>query len=168
MSELFTIRTAYKIFRNTVSSVDTALTGATYKWSTFLSTYHPDDGSAKTAIELDPRHNQATVIFDHKNADTDTATFIIYAYREGGPAEQVCTSTLTSGKAQTDDATTRYYADTIGTVTDTWPATVSESDSGGSDGVAKITFDIRGYKYLLCFFTAISANDDVRARIAFH
>jgi hypothetical protein len=166
--ELLTIQTGYRILRDTVSSADTDLAAATKKWSTFVSTYHPESGSAKTAYRVLPRHNRATIIFDHKNVDADTATFVIYAYREGGPAEKVCTSTLQSGKQQNNDATTRFYADTIGTVTSTWPATVSESDSAGGDGVAKITFDMRGYKYLLCLFTVISANDDVRAKIAFH
>ncbi len=154
---LATIRTSYRLLRDTVSSADSDLGVATKKWSTFVSTYHPKSGSSGIAIETDPRHNQVTIIFDHKNVDTDTATFVLYAYRDGGPAEKICTSTLISGKQQTDDATTRFYADTIGTVTSTWPATVAESDSGGGDGVAKITFDLRGYKYLLCLFTVISA-----------
>ena len=165
---LSTIRTSYRLLRDTVSTADTDLAAATKKWSTFVSTYHPDSGSSGIAVKTDPMHNQVTIIFDHSNVDADTATFVIYAYREGGPAEKVCTSTLLSGKQQTNDSTARFYADTIGTLTSTWPATVAESDSAGGDGVAKITFDLRGYKYLLCLFTVISASDDVRAKIAYH
>jgi len=169
MSEsLSTIRTKYRLLRDTVSSADTDLAADTKTWATFVSTYHPESGSSAIAIKTDPRHNQATIIFDHKNVDTDTASFIIYAYREGGPAEKVCDSTLISGKQQTDDSTARFYADTIGTLTSVWPATVAESDSAGADGVAKITFDLRGYKYLLCLFTALSSGDNARAWIAYH
>ncbi|MHC4364800.1 MAG: hypothetical protein ACYSTJ_04955 [Planctomycetota bacterium] len=168
MPDLTTKQKSYETFRDTVSSADSDLTASTKTWATFISTYHPRSSTNKPAIQLPSQANRITVIFDHKNANTDTATFIIYAYREGGPAEYVCSSTLTAGAQETDDATTRYYADTIGTVTDRWPETLTESDSGGNNGVAKITFDARGYKYLLCLFTAISTNDDVRARYAFH
>ena len=169
MSELHTKQAPYRIFRDTVSTADSDLGVATKKWSTFVSTYQPSlDGTSGIAVRLDSTTNRVTIIFDHKNVDADTATFVIYAYREGGPAEYVCSSTLLSGKQQTDDATTRFFADTIGTLTQRWPSSVSESDSAAADGVAKITFDTRGYKYLLCLFTAISAGDNVRAWIAYH
>ena len=173
MPELTTIRTSYRPLRGLVSSADTDLAATTRKWSYFVSTLHPESGTSAIAIEVDPRYNQATIIFDH-TTEADTGTFVIYAFREAGgeapqiaPAEKVCTSTLVAGSQQTNDSTARRFADTIGTVTSTWPATVAESDSGGGNGVAKITFDIRGYKYLLCLFTVISAGG-IRAWIAYH
>ena len=166
---LSTIRTKYRLLRDTVSTADSDLTASTKTWAYFAANLRPENGGI--GVKTDPMHNQVTIIFDFKNVDADTATFKIYAYREGGPAEIVCASTsnaLVAGKQQTDDATTRFYADTTGTITDKWPATVSASDTGGGDGVAKITFDLRGYKYLLCLFTAISTGDNVRAKIAYH
>lgn len=170
---LGTIQTSYRPLRALVSSVDTDLTASQKKWSYFVSTLHPTSGSSAIAIKLDPRFNQATIIFDH-TAEAHTGTFFIYAVREAGskspeiaPIERVVTSTLVAGAQETNDSTARYWADTIGTVTSTWPATVSKSDAAAGNGVAKITFDIRGYKYLLCLFTVISAGG-IRAWIAYH
>jgi len=40
---------------------------------------------------------------------------------------------------------------------------VSEIDSAGANRMAKLQFDVVGYKYILCLFTNISASDNVRA-----
>ncbi len=170
---LGTIHTSYRPLRGLVSSIDTDLTASQKKWSYFVSTLHPTSGSSAIAIKLDPRFNQATIIFDH-TTEADTGTFFIYAVREAGnkapeiaPTERVCTSTLVAGAQETNDSTARFYADTIASPTDSWPATVSSDATSGLDNVAHLTFDIRGYKYLLCLFTVISAGG-IRAWIAYH
>ncbi len=177
---LNTIRLPYRVFRDTVSSADSDLTATTKNWETFLSTYHPGYKTAGVAIEITENENRAIVCFDHLNADTDTAALTIYAYREGFPAEFVCSiDTITAGNQESDghpdgrgiDTTIRYFADTIGTITQRWlggSSTVEESDSGGNNGIAKLKFDTHGYKYLLILFTTISSSDNVRAWISFY
>ena len=49
----------------------------------------------------------------------------------------------------------RYFADTIGTITQAFiggSSAVGEVDGGGADRVAKIKFDAVGYKYLFLQF----------------
>ena len=181
MSEtLGTIRLPYRLFRDTVSTADTDLTATTKSWGTFKSTYHPRSGSSKIAIPVNERDNKAIVCFDHKNANTDTASFTIYAYRQGFPAEFVCSvDTITAGDQVSDGVldsfgtatTNRYFADTIATITQRWiggSGSVEEIDSAGNNGVAKLKFDTYGYSFLLILFTTISASDDVRAWISFY
>lgn len=177
MSEtLGTIRLPYRLFRDTVSTADTDLTASTKSWANFITNHHPPSGTGALAIKLEERDNKAIVMFDHKNADTDTAALTIYGYREGFPAEFICSvDTITAGDQESiyplSATTTRYFADTVGTITQRWiggSGTVEEVDSGGNNGMAKLKFDTYGIKYLLILFTTISANDDVRAFISFY
>lgn len=153
----------YTILRNTLSSNDTDLTDAQKTWAHFLANYHPDVATKKSS-RIPRGAKLAEITFDH-TTEAETATFIIYAYREGGPAEFVCTGALTAGAQETDDPTTRYYADTIGSTADRWVKAVEFVDAGGDDGVARVAFDPFEHKYILCLFTVISANA-VRAKIA--
>lgn len=185
-TNLNTIRLPYRLFRNTVSSADTDLTATTKNWSTFKSVYHPQSGSSAIAIPLTENDNRAVVCFDHLNADTDTAALTIYAYRQGFPAEFVCSvDTITAGDQESDAsvdangvadargvaATTRFFSDTIGTIIQAWiggSSSVAEIDSGAANRVAKLTFDTYGYSFLLILFTTISSSDNVRAWISFY
>lgn len=169
-----TERTMYRLLRDTLAdtAVDTDLTGAQKTWAHFASNYSTDAYVDKDANEgkswrVHKKANAAIVIFDCKNVDADTFTFILYAYRNGGPAEFVCSGNGQSGKNKTDDATARYYADTITSLTQRWYKTVSPVDAGANDGVAKVCFDLCGADRLLCLFTVISSGDDVRARVAY-
>jgi len=155
----------YTLLRSTVSSADSNLTTTTSKWSTFLSSYHPDLAAPKAA-RIPQDCTEIDIIFDFA-ADADTAALSLYAYREGGDAELVCTiDTITGGQMVTNDG--RYYGDTIGTVTSTWPSTITETDSAGSNRMAKLTFDTRGYRYLLPLFTSLGAGSTVRTKYAYH
>lgn len=176
---LRTIQSPYRLLRDTVSTADTDLTTATKTWATFVSTYHPDSGSSAIAAELTEYDNRVTIIFDFLNVDADTAAASIYGYKKGGPAEFICSiATLTAGAQESDlvkggkvsdsSVTNRYFCDTFTTLTQRWPNTVGQTEHEGNNGVAKLTFDTRGYKYLLCLFTTISANDSVRAWLSGH
>ncbi len=168
--ELITIRTSYRPLRGLVSSVDTNLTDAQKKWSYFVANLHPNLASG-IAMEM-PRHQQVTIIFD-LTTEGDTGTFFIYGVREAqtdhqvAPIERICTSALVAGAQETNDETPRFFADTISAPTDSWPATVSSDATSGLNNVAHLTFDYRGYRYLLCLFTVISAGG-IRAWIAYH
>lgn len=159
----------YEDLRAAVSSADSDLTSTTKKWSTFASSYHPESSTPK-AVKLPDMCHNISIIFDFATANTDTAALTLYAYREKGPAEFVCSiDTITAGAQANNDSTTRYYVDTIGTITQRWhggTSAVSEVDSGGNDGVAKLTFNTYGVKYLLCLFTTIGSGS-VRAKYAY-
>lgn len=160
---LSTVQLSYRLLRDSVSSADTDLTATTKNWATFLSTYHPRSGSSGIAVELRPIENRLTVIFDFATANSDTAAASLYAYKEGGPAEFICSiATLTAGNQESDivggGSTTRYFCDTITAPTQRWPNTVGRADYEGDNGMAKLTFDARGYKYLLCLFTTIGSG----------
>jgi hypothetical protein len=162
----------YVTLRDTLATADTDLADDEKTWAHFGTNYSTDcvapdvDGNALMSWKAPDSANAVTVIFDHKNADADTATFILYAYREKGPAEFVCSGSLTAGAQANDDATARYYADTIASFVQRWIQTVAQTDAGGNDGVAKVSFDLCGYSRVLCLFDDISANDNVRAKIA--
>ena len=159
-------QTSYTILRDTLSSNDTDLTDAQKTWAYFETNFKPSVTVVGKASLLPRGSRMAEVTFDHSNANSDTASFIIYAYREGGPAELVCSGNLVAGAQETDDSTTRYYADTIDTTVDRWVRAVEFVDAGGNNGVARVAFDPFERKYILCLFTVISSSDDVRAKIA--
>ncbi len=159
-------QTKYTILRDTLSSNDTDLTDAQKTWAYFDTNFKPSVTVVGKSSQLPRGAKVVEIIFDHKNANTDTATFILYAYRDGGPAEFVCTGVLTAGAQKNDDSTARYYADTINTTVDRWVRAVEFVDAGGNNGVARVAFDPFERKYILCLFTAISSSDDVRAKIA--
>lgn len=163
----------YVLLRDTLAaaSVDTDLTATQKTWAHFVTNYSTDScrdvtGNPGKSWKVPLGANAALVTFDF-NDNAGTATFILYAYRERGPAEFICTSTLIAGAQTTDDSTARYYADTVGTVTQRWLQTVYKVDAAGNDGVAKMAFDLSGADRLLCLFTVIKAADDVRARVAY-
>jgi hypothetical protein len=161
--------------RGIISTADSDLTASTKTWATFVSTYHPSQPTSGVAKLIPAGIKHISICFDHKNADTDTAAVSIYVYKQGGPAEFVCSiDTITAGEQQSDlgnPAATRYFCDTIGSITQRFIAYpnptgvtgVIETDSSGSNGVAKLDFDTYDYKFILCLFTAISSSDDVRA-----
>lgn len=181
MSEtLGTIRLPYRLFRDTVSngSEDSALTASTKSWASFLTNHRPisssGGGSGALAIKLEERDNKAMIIFDH-TTEEDTAACTIYGYREGWPAEFICSvNTITAGAQESiyplSATTARYLADTIDTITQRWlggSSSVEEVDSAGDDGIAKIKFDTYGIKYLLILFPTISAGG-IRSFISFY
>jgi len=176
MSEtLGTIRLPYRLFRAAVSSADTDLNASTKSWANFLTNHRPvsssGGGSGAIAIKLEERDNKAIVCFDFATASSDTSAFIIYGYREGWSAEFICSvDTLTAGDQESAyTSTTRYFADTIGTITQRWlggSSSVEEVDSG-SNGIVKLKFDTYGIKYLLILHTTIGAGS-VTSFISFY
>jgi len=174
--ELKTTQRPWRLLRDTTSTADADLAATTKTGATFISTYHPVSGSSGIAVKIAPTENKLLICFDFKNANTDTAVATIYLYSEAagtgvtkvGPAEFACvTGTITAGAQQSDfTSTTRYFGDTIATITQRFvggSSAISVVDGSGNDGVAKLRFDVVGYKYILCLFTTISANDNVRA-----
>ena len=179
MSEVLgTTRLPYRLLRDTVSTGESDLTATTRSWGTFKSTYHPRGGSSAIAIPLAEADNRAVVCFDFLNND-DEVIAVIYAYRQGFPAEFVCSTTgITAGTQISDGVedsfgtaeTNRFFGGAIGTLTQAWiggSSSVAIVDSG-SNRVAKITFDTYGYSFLLILFTTISSSDNVRAWISFY
>lgn len=174
--KLFTDRQKYRLLRDTVSASETILSDTNRTWAYFLANLHPDVATTSVkAIRMNEPDNRVIICFDHSNADDDTAALTLWAVAEDGPIEFVCSiDTITSGKQTSDlDGTTtlRYFADTIGTITQAFiggTGAVEEVDGGGADRVAKIKFDAVGYKYLFLQFTTISGNDDVRAWVKFY
>ena len=161
-----TKQATYYVLRDTLAaaSADSDLTDAQKDWDYFAANLTQDDGLSK---DIPVTANFVQIIFDHSNAGDDTATFVIYATKDKGPIEFVCSGNLLSGAQETSDTTPRYYCDTIGDSAwaARWPKEVGLSDNAGNDGVAKINFDALGYQHIICLFTAISSSDDVRAKI---
>lgn len=88
---------------------------------------------------------------------TDTANqvcaWILYAYRrEFSPACRVATGSAILGTMDvvtdpvTNAAVTNFYVDTFGITTDYWGSCSVKDDA--SNGCSRLTFDLRGYKYL--------------------
>ena len=84
----------------------------------------------------------------------DTFNAVAYGYRSiNGPAQRICTVACTLGTQavviypQGGTATSKFYVDTM-VVTDTWNSTVKSSDITGSNGVAEVTWDNRGFKFV--------------------
>ena len=141
-----------------ISSADSDLTGAQKTWDYFTANHR--DVKAKT-VPLDV--DQVELAFACKNADTDTFTAVVYACRESGDIEFVCTVAGTAGSQQTNDSTPRFYADTFASTSDRWPSDVFYIDSQGNNGIAKIVFDLRERRHVIVLFTAISGSDNVEA-----
>lgn len=163
MPQLETHTGEYSVLRDTVAaaSVDTDLTSTQKTWAYFGTNW---ESSGSTSWEASRKTNGVRVIFDFKNVNADTASFILYAYTLKGDAEFVCSGDLTAGAQANNDTTARYYADTIANFVQRWNASVKIVDAAGNDGIAKVSFDFCGYKHLICLFNAISSGDNVRAK----
>ena len=133
----------YSSLRTASTGDDTALDGTTSSY-----TYKFTDKPA-TAVNLNTRFNGAQIIFYGTDANNEDCDYIIYAYRDSGPAEKVCSGTVTLGTAVTG-ATNTFYADTI-TCTDVWPTTVTVANSA-ADGVATLSFDLMGHEWVFVQF----------------
>lgn len=142
-----------------VSVAETAPAAATSKWATFSSTY------AAKAFTMPAHSNTASLAFT-SDANNQTATVTLYAYRSGGPAELIGVYDLTSGAQVNDDS--RYWVDTIvASGTPVWPIEPTLSDEGGNDRVSKIVIDMLGYKHLVALFTTIGAGN-WKGRVAYY
>lgn len=180
MSEtLGTTRLPYRLLRDTVSTADQDLTASTSSWATFKSVYHPISGSAKIAIPLSEADNRAVICFDFKN-NNDEVIAVIYAYRQGFPAEFVCSTTGITAGTQISDGVedargvatvSRYFGQAIGSLTQAWiggSSSVEVVDASSANRVSKIKFDTYGYSFIMVLFTTISGTDNVRAWISFY
>lgn len=150
---LHTMQGSYESMRSgDVTTDDTALDGETSNY-----TYHWHD-KPKEAFQLGPEYNSCEIIFtggfecadNTVNADTTDGgnfAFKFYGYTEHGPAEYLADVSGTIGLARIADSTLALYADTIVIAEQKHVKTLSVSDSA-ADRVAKLTFDVFGYKYL--------------------
>lgn len=170
-----TLQEQWHILRDTLAdgSEDTDLSKTTKTWANFVATYSTEiSGHAGMSKKLPKGANAVNICFDFNGkAATESANFKIYAYCPMGPAEFVCSATVSTSDAnvqETDDSTTRYYGDAITTPVQYWPATVATVDAASNNGVAKICFDACGRRHILCLFDAISTGDDVRAKISWY
>lgn len=105
------------------------------------------------AITVPHRVNSINIIFKGTDGANEIMNWALYAYKEDGPAEFIANGTATLGTQPVDSdvagATGGFYADTISITSQKWLRVLSVIDSG-NDRVAKLTFDLCGYKYLLC------------------
>jgi len=159
----------FHVLRNTVSTAESDLSSTQKTWAYFHTNFHVHGNGNNTgkSILVPNSKRVAIVCFDHEHVDADTATAILYGYPEKGDAEFICSVNLTSGKQTTNDATARYYCDTFASLTNRWIGSVGQYDYAAGDGIAKLVFDTYDLRYIICLFTAISATDDVRAKIRF-
>ncbi len=108
------------------------------------------------------------------SGDITSATIVIYAARNGGPAEKVCSIVAVPGAQVVGvnpidgAADPRVYADTL-TVTGVWYDDIKTADKAGGDGVAKAMFDLLGRQYLLAVVTEIvyEGEDDIGVDVIF-
>ena len=124
------------------------------------------DNLQDESYEVPKEAGQIELAFTCKNADTDTFTAVVYAAREGGDIEYVCTATGTSGAQETGASTPRYYCDTLASTSDRWASDVFYIDADDNDGMSKIVFDLRERKWVIVLFTSISTGDNVKALIS--
>lgn len=106
-----------------------------------------DDGS-------DSGINNVEFIMCAGDAANDTFNAVAYAYRAfNGPARRVCTVACTLGTQavvifpQGGTATSKFWVDTM-VITSTWDFTVVSSDETGSNGVASVSWDNAGNKFI--------------------
>ena len=133
----------YFIARTVSTGDDTALDGTTASY-----TYQFDD-KPTTATQLQNGMNAVQIYFYGTDAANEDCDYTIYAYRRGGPAEKVCSGTVTLGTA-VEGTTNTFFADTI-TCTDVWAKDVVVSNSA-DNCVATLTFDAMGHKWIYVEF----------------
>lgn len=126
---------------------DTALAETTSQWADFSSTWVTKSYRVPTAAK--------TIAFTFASTtDGDAATIIVYAWRQNGPAEYVCSYDLVAGTLDTDDSTALNYIDTMTLVSDRWPKTTWTADADGNNGVAKLCMNTCGARYFTVLVTA--------------
>jgi hypothetical protein len=150
---LHTIQGTYESMRTgDVTTDDTALDGETSGY-----TYHWHDKPSE-AFELGQEFNSCEIIFtggyecadNTANADTTddgNFAFNIYGYTERGPAEFLCEISGTVGTARITDSTLALYVDTLTVSSQKHMKKLMVEDSG-NNRIAKLSFDVLGYKYL--------------------
>lgn len=134
---LNTIQMDYELLRS-VTSEDTALDGTTASY-----TYQSSD-MPRSVFTLRPEFNGAEIYFTGTGDDNTTASYKLFGYAENGPAELLCSGTLTRGAGVA--GTGVYYIDTITCTGDKgWNADDSENTANRP---CLLQGDLYGLKYL--------------------
>jgi len=158
MSMNHTMQAAYETIRgNFVTTDDTPLDGVTSGLTYLFADMNIDE-----AWEVGPEANAVSIIFAGSDADNETFSWKIWAYRVGGPAELVCSGTgALSSSAIMQSGSSYYYADTL-VITNlgNWFSIPDVIDSG-NDRIAKLAFDACGYKYIYVEFTNVGGAGEV-------
>jgi len=100
--------------------------------------------------------NAVELIFAGGDAANDSFSFMVMAWRHGGPATVVCYGTATLGSQDVvtypdgSSGTGKFWADTL-SVTDEWPTSVGAENSDDKGSVAKLCFDLMGYRYVYVY-----------------
>jgi len=93
--------------------------------------------------------------------DDQTCTIEYWGIADGGPLEKICSVACIFGTAAR--TTGVLWVDTV-VVTDVHTNTV-KTGGGAANGVARVMFDMTGFRYIRCFVTALtSTNVTVQAR----
>ena len=88
--------------------------------------------------------------------DAANGSFRLYGYVEGGPAEYIADISCTLGMVFINDVTTAMYVDTMTIAEQTHLTTVTVKDTG-NNRVAKLRFDVQGYRYICCRWYDVSS-----------
>jgi hypothetical protein len=109
--------------------------------------------------KLNPEANAVEMIpYQADNTANTNGTWELWAMCEGnGPAEKLADISGTVGTAKISDDFTALAYDTLTIDNDVHFNTVTVSDNGGNNRVAKITVDIAGYKYVKNLYVDISS-----------
>lgn len=113
-------------------------------------------GDKSSAYGVPEAFNRIEIIAESPRDATDgaNASFALYGYRAGGPAEYLGDFSCTVGAAYGDNSLD-LYVDTIVIAEQLGIANFSVSDSG-NDRVAKLTVDNAGYSYIGCKWYDVS------------
>lgn len=92
----------------------------------------------------------------------DTFDCMVWGWADNGPAERIAEVSITVGETNRyNDFTTALYANKITESIDYHISNVAQYDADGSSGIAKMTLDTAGLRYLYCEFTAASDAVDI-------
>jgi len=108
------------------------------------------------------------IVFLGSDANNDTATWTLYAWRDNGPCELLLDGTLALGqmKAETDPSsgqaalTSNLYADTIA-VSNSYASMPYEIVDSGSDRIAKLRVPVLGRMFWCLLFTDTTGAGEV-------
>ena len=148
--------------RSTVSAAESDINDVEKTWDYYRANLTEGAGYSFYV----PDRAIVEVAFTHKNADSDTASFVIYGYKTNGDAAFVCSGACTAGAMASNGG--RYYCDTIGTQVERWPGALEFVDEDGDDGMARVVFDACDYRYFVILFTAVSTSDNVQAQATWY
>ena len=106
-------------------------------------------------------NNISIIVHVVTGANGDTVTQKLYGTSEAGPPQLIASIVWTIGLAQVDATATNLWADQAVVTSTHIKAITVANGAGGGDGVASVTLDLTGYRYVLGLWTADTGNPTV-------